>query len=129
MPRKEWSAAEIQRLYGYAETITQREAGKRLGRTWQSVAAKARAIGIRWRQGTWSLWAIAREVGCSPQTAGRMVEILHPDGVPDVGSGSGRRVMLGYDEGIRVIDVLRRTRVFRADKIRAGKARRKAKKC
>lgn len=124
-PRRKWTPEEVKRLYRYAETVSQRRAARLLGRTWQSVAAKARTMGIRWRQGTWSYWAIAAEVGCSPSTVKRAAEILVPDGVPSVGSGAGTRALLDYDDGIRVIDLLRRTRVFRANKIRAGKASRK----
>lgn len=122
MARRQWTADEVRNLYRYAETVSQKVAAKRLGRTAKSVSGKARALGLRWRQGFWNYTTIAAEVGCSPSTARRLAQILCPDGVPQTSTGCASRVLLDYETAQRIVRVLRKTRRHRQHKIRAGKA-------
>lgn len=130
MTRQVWTAEEIGKLYTYAVTVSQQEAGKRLGRSWQAVAAKSRLLGIRWRQGYKNYSHIAREVGCSPSTVQRLVAILYPDGFPSYPTKCGSLPLLTYEDAERVKRVLIGNLKHRKTAIKAGKisqAKRKQK--
>lgn len=118
-----WTKEEICRLYVYAEDMSQQEAGRRLDRSWQSVAKKAQELGIRWRQGSENYQTIAKRVGCSPATVRRLAQILYPDGVPSYQDGTGRRIVLSYEDAERVTRILEKNLARRQQKVLAGKAR------
>ena len=117
-----WTPQEVSRLYSYAETISQHEAARRLGRTRSAVSSKVRMLGIRWRQGYPNYTAIAREVGCSPSTVQRMARILLHDEVPHYGQEgtTSNRTILDFDTAERIKQVLKRTLKQRRQHVLAG---------
>lgn len=122
MNGRPWTKKEVTKLLALAENVSQEEAAILLGRSRIAVASKVKALGIRWRQGTVSLNAIARAVGCSQSTVKRLANILL-DPPNRYGTGNGSRFVLDYEDADRLLGVLKRCRVSRSQQIEAGKQR------
>ena len=115
-----WSKEEIGLLYVCAESMSQAEAAKRIGRSVGAVADKARALGFRWHQECWTARDIAATAGCAHHTAIRMIRILWPDKRPQCAGARGR-YLLTPEQAERVIRVIKGTRKRRHQQIEAGK--------
>lgn len=127
-----WTRYEIYKLLEFSVQMSQAQAARRLGRSKTAVASKVRAMGIRWRKSVTSYFAIAKEVGCSPQTVQRMAHILLHDEVPTHKGAkkNGLRALLSYEDAQRIKSVLLKSRKVRKQNIEAGRksARMRAKK-
>ena len=120
-----WDPSDVYLLYGYAETMSQFEAAKRLGRTYTALIQKTAQLGIRWRQGYTNFSRIARGIGCSPQTVKRVAEILYPEGIPSYGTPgtTSYRPLLDFEKEQRIVKVILASRERRHKLILAGKIR------
>jgi len=122
-----WTRREVYRLLIYAETVSQAEAAKRLGRSLWSVQTKARLMGVRWRQGRESLAALAREMKCSETTVAKLAAVLFWDERVHSGRQNGRRYHLTFEQAERLRAVLARNLKRHAAHRAAGKLNREKK--
>jgi transposase len=119
-----WTTKEINKLYFFAEKISQKEAARRLERSLSSVQSKAKALNIRWRQGSSSLTKIAKEFNCSFSTVKRLLNVLFPyEKFKVYGSGNGTRFLLNDEQVDKIKSVLSRNRKTRKAHIEAGRKR------
>lgn len=116
-----WTQREVYQLMGYAETVSQETAARRLGRSLMAVQSKIRALGIRWRQGKTVLMSLARELGCSETTVAKMAQTLFWSEKTYVGWGNGRRYYLSEEQVARLRAVLTRNLVRHAAHRVAGR--------
>lgn len=124
MGGKRWTAAEVSRLYFLATCCSQAVAGAKLGRHPKEVARKAKALGIKWRQGSVSVAQLQAEFGCAGGTVVRAINILLHDEIGTYyGTGTARRYRLTDEQADRVRALLSRTRQTRQQQIKAGRRR------
>lgn len=95
MNGRAWTGKDVWQLMSLAEQVSQKEAAARLGRSVQAVNSKAKMLGFKWRQGLVSIFAVARRLNCSPQTAALAARGF---GFKRVGTGNGRRFMLSQEQ-------------------------------
>ncbi len=63
-------------------------------------------MGIKWRQGTWSISALSRETGASTYIVRKTLNELYPRRELFYTSGKNRRYIIGYEEAEKVMEVL-----------------------
>lgn len=101
-----WSRKEKAKLYALAGTMGMPEVAEMLGRSKETVTKKCSDLGIKWRQGTWSISSIAREVGVSNYIVKKTLDELYPRRKLFYDSGKNRRYTIGYEEAERIMEVL-----------------------
>jgi len=120
MNGRAWTGKEVWHLMGYAEKASQRTAARLLGRSVQSVSARAKRDRTFWRKGSISATAVARKVGCSATTAQRVADEME---FKAVGSGNGRRFLLTPEQAQWLEDYLVRRLRKNAQQRAAAKLR------
>lgn len=122
MNGRKWTGKDVWQLMSLAELVSQKEAAKRLSRSVQAVNTKAKKLGFKWRRGLVSIFAVAKRLGCSPQTAALAARGF---GFKRVGTGNGRRFMLSQEQADWLEEHLKHRLEKNKQQQEAGKGRTK----
>jgi hypothetical protein len=107
-----WQQREKWAVFEWSTTLTQREAGAKLGLSRHAIQAQMRANGLSWGQGTLSLAEVARIAGCTPQwVSTKANELFAKRRRCRAGQGKGTRWRLTIEEAKELMAVIRPGRV------------------
>ena len=107
-----WQQGEKWAVFEWSTTLTQREAGAKLGLSRHAVQAQMRANGLSWGQGTLSLADVARIADCTPQWVSKKANKLFAKGRRRrAGQGKGTRWRLTIEEAKELMAAIRPGRV------------------